>query len=368
MASPQILDIEALLTPIEGDNPAGVDLREDVSPTSDYYQVKDARTAARAAERSAASSDEPGPRPDEWRTIIKIAPPLIAEKTKDLELASWLTEALLREHGFDGLRDGFNLVLCLVENFWDELYPLKDEDGLETKVAPLSGLNGEGADGTLIQPIRMVPITDGSEFGPYGLWNYEQANELSSMADEAKKQQRIAAGAPTLEDFERSVQQSSSEFYVTRVADLEECVGSFGKLSAALDEKCGHDAPPTSNIRNTLNSLLETVKFIGKDKLPVAEEGDEAVGEEAVGDGAAAPKAAARPAGEIASREDAFRALLKIAEYFRKTEPHSLMPYTLEELVRRGRLSLPELLGELIQDPAVRNDFLSKAGIKPPED
>ena len=51
MASPSTLDIEQLLAPIEGDKPAGVDLREDVSPTSDYYQVKDARSAVRAAER-----------------------------------------------------------------------------------------------------------------------------------------------------------------------------------------------------------------------------------------------------------------------------------------------------------------------------
>ena len=60
MASPSTLDIEQLLAPIEGDNPAGVDLREDVSPTSDYYQVKDARSAARAAERSLDADDEPG--------------------------------------------------------------------------------------------------------------------------------------------------------------------------------------------------------------------------------------------------------------------------------------------------------------------
>ena len=48
------------------------------------------------------------------------------------------------------------------------------------------------------------------------------------------------------------------------------------------------------------------------------------------------------PADAIRTREDAFRTLLKVAEFFRKTEPHSPISYTLEELVRRGRLPLAD--------------------------
>ena len=33
-----------------------------------------------------------------------------------------------------------------MEQFWDGIYPLPDEDGLATRVAPLTGLNGEDAD------------------------------------------------------------------------------------------------------------------------------------------------------------------------------------------------------------------------------
>jgi len=58
MASPDILDFEVLLQPISDENPGGENLREDISPTSVYYQIKDARAAARAAERSANQAGE----------------------------------------------------------------------------------------------------------------------------------------------------------------------------------------------------------------------------------------------------------------------------------------------------------------------
>ena len=46
MASPSIIDVEELLQPISEDQPQGADIREDPSPTSVYYQIKDARNAA----------------------------------------------------------------------------------------------------------------------------------------------------------------------------------------------------------------------------------------------------------------------------------------------------------------------------------
>ena len=51
MALPQVIDIDALLQAVSEDAPAGTDPRADSSPTSLYYRTKDARNAARSAER-----------------------------------------------------------------------------------------------------------------------------------------------------------------------------------------------------------------------------------------------------------------------------------------------------------------------------
>ena len=368
MASQDNLDFEALLVPIEGDNAAGENLRDDASPTSVYYQIKDARSAARAAERNMEMDEEQSGFLDEWRSILELSPDVIATRSKDLEIASWLTEALLRAHGFSGLRDGFRLIHGMVENFWDDLYPLEDEDGVETKVAPLTGLNGDGGDGTLIQPIRKVLITQGASDEPYAYWQYEQAGELAKVADEEKRQARIDAGALTMDQMTRAVAETPAPFYSELVDDLKASLEEFAKLNALLDEKCGMDSPPASNIRNLLQTVLDEVGFLAKDKLivdaPAAAEGDEAAGDTASGGGAAA----AGPAvpGAISNREDAFNTLLKVADYFRKTEPHSTMSYTLEELVRRARMPLSDLLVELIPDDEARRGFLMRAGIAPP--
>ena len=80
----------------------------------------------------------------------------------------------------------------------------------------------------------------------------------------------------------------------------------------------------------------------------------------------AAPVARATP-GQILNREGALKQLEELSTWFRRTEPHSPLAYTLEEAVRRGRLTWPELLDELLTDKTVRDGLLVKLGIRPAE-
>ncbi|KKO00274.1 hypothetical protein LCGC14_0130400, partial [marine sediment metagenome] len=47
-----------------------------------------------------------------------------------------------------------------------------------------------------------------------------------------------------------------------------------------------------------------------------------------------------------------------------KTEPHSPMSYTIEQVIRWSELSLPELLNELITDSDARTGYFKLSGIK----
>ena len=69
--------------------------------------------------------------------------------------------------------------------------------------------------------------------------------------------------------------------------------------------------------------------------------------------------------GQIGSREEAFRALLQVAEFFKRTEPHSPISYTLEQAVRWGRMPLPELLSELVPEDSTREQIFKLVGIRP---
>src|SRR5689334_5091176 len=101
---PEGFDLALLVAPLEGDAPAGRDLREDFSPQSLYYRLRDARAEARAIERQADAGDtEAAMRPPpQWATIIQLGTEALSAHTKDLEIAAWLTEALLRTDGLRG--------------------------------------------------------------------------------------------------------------------------------------------------------------------------------------------------------------------------------------------------------------------------
>ncbi len=376
MGTPETLDLDRLLAPIPGENPAGRPLRADFSPTAIYRSIKDARSEARAGERSAAWGEDGDNQTAEpraaWKRLLDLAPQAIAEESKDLELAAWLTEGLVREHGYAGLRDGFRLMSRLVESFWDTLYPLPDEDGLVTRLAPVVGLNGEESDGVLITPILNIPITAADGCPPLSLADYQRAVDLDQVADPTKRAQRVDAGTVTLQVFERAVRETPRDFYATLQEDMEECSAEFEKLCAVLEAKCGRDssghsaAPPSSTIRsgleacrNDLRGIVRRIFGDGDASEPVAGGGDTLLapqpGPPAVGNSA------------VRTREDAFRMLLQVAEYFKRSEPHSPVAYALEQAVRWGRMPLPELLTELIPEQSARDQIFKIVGIKPPE-
>lgn len=369
MTAPRVIDLEALLTPIEGESPGGTNPREDTSATSLYYRIKDLRNAARTAERGAIDLD--AATPEEWHSVAELANTLIATQAKDLESAAWLTEALLRVEGFTGLRDGFNLIQGLTEQFWGYLYPEADEDGLESKVAPIAGLNGSGTSGTLEQPIRMVPLVSSAN-GSYSLWHYEQAMDLERITDADRRQARIEAGAITLEKFNEVVRDATPQDVVATLEVVEECRVALKSMSEALDVAAGPDSPSIGTIRDLLERIAGSIRHFGADKIAaVAAAAAAAAAEGIVEEGGAAggPGETAGGRGVVridgfASREEALAALARIASFFRKTEPHSPISYTIDDAVRRARMSLPDLLMELTQEPAHAEYILLAAGIK----
>lgn len=362
MASAALIDVASLLEPVSAESPAGADLRKDVSPKSAYSMVRDARKAARAAERMNVFDSNNSEADEQWRRVLDVAPKIIKIQSKDLEVACWYTEALIRKAGFQGLRDGFSLIRQLIERFWDGLYPLPDEEGIDTRVAPIAGLNGEGAEGVLLAPIRSTNITEKNPPGPFSLWQYKQALDVQRIADGAARAAQASKIGYTVEDVQRAVDSSSETFYVNLRDDVATCLAEFKQISNLLDQHCGtHKSPPTSNIINLLTEVLSVIGHLAKNKLPAAEVATTT--EEAAAAGEAGPGSTAVSTGPIKSREDAIRQILQISQYFRRTEPHSPISYVLEKAVKWGGMSLTDLIKELIPDSGSRTTYGSLTGV-----
>lgn len=365
MASPDIIDLNTLLSPISDESPTGNDIRLDSSPSSKYQQIKSARTIARAAERKSIHDGDNNEADEQWRKIMSLAPDILANQSKDLEIATWFTEALIRRHGFQGLRDGFKLIHGLIEKFWDNLYPMPDEDGLGIRTSALGGLNGEGGEGVLIPTIRKVPITEGNHPGPFSFWQYQQAVEAQRAPSEDVRARKIEKLGFSVDDIERAVNESGDDFFINQLDDITEAIASYRKTGQLLDQLHEtEEGPPTRNIIDILEECRGAITYIGKSKLPVPEEAQPEETGNANQTTASSAAPAAQVVGAINSREAAFKQLLEISKFFRKTEPHSPVSYVLEKAVKWGNMPLNELIAELIPDSSSRERYSELTGVK----
>ncbi len=357
-----VIDLGALLAPLDsGEQGAGVDLRSDFSSASPYQRLRDARAAARAEERARdAEGDSEGVEALGWRDVLTIGQQALAKQSKDFEIAAWLIEALVRVHGLPGLTAGVRLLAGLCEAFWEAGFPQPDEDGLEARSSPIGGLSGGSADGTIMQPLRRLPLFRRADGAGIGVYQWEQAEQVSTL-DEKRRKAKYAAGAPEMKTLEAEAKLDRA-YLIGRGRETAAAIDAWRELDRVLEARFGSDAPSMRKVSELLERMLKIIAGLGGVVAEVAEE----VAVETAADGTVVAVAAAVP-GALVSREAALRELDRIADYFRRTEPHSPLAYTLEEAVRRGHMSLAELLAEVLPDAAVRNGMLLRLGIRTEE-
>src|ERR1051325_10608488 len=90
-----------LLDPVAAEQPAGADLRW----TPEWDRIKEARRAD--DELGSGQGGQKDRKLANWPLVAELAAAML-RRSKDLQLALWLTEANVKLHGFAGLRDGFN--------------------------------------------------------------------------------------------------------------------------------------------------------------------------------------------------------------------------------------------------------------------
>lgn len=355
MAAYEPLDLASLLAPLSESEPCGEDLRWDVL----YDEI---RTARQQGDRSAfegESAAEP-----KWGRVVELATEALSTRTKDLMLACWLTEALLHQHGFAGVRDGLKVVNGLIENFWEQVYPRPDEGDWEPRIAPLVWLTEADRGARLPNLLREAPLASNrsgdEEVYSYNYWE-SRTPKGASGEDEEANQRRLEEASRRAQLFDDSVAATSRDDYLALLADIEGCREEVARLDQTLDGHLGRDAPGTTAIRESIAKCEDLVRRIVRNKGGAEPEAEEA-GQESGSDAAGA--VAGPGGGPLRSREDAFRRLEEIAAYLRRTEPQSPVPYLIERAVAWGRMPFSALLNELIKDEPSRGHVVELLGIK----
>lgn len=369
--SESILDLEALLAPLEANEGAGEDPRGDLTASAPYQKLRDARSEARAEERERDSRPgEDNAPPTQWRDVLRFGMDCLTTRGKDFEVAAYMTEALVRLHDLPGLAAGVQLIDGMLDRYWDHGFPAPEDDvpedeRLEGRSAPIGGLSGEGADGTIMQPLRRMTLfsrTDGSA-ATLHLWM--QAEEAAKVTDADKRDALHASGVPTMGGLAEEGRSGAAK--LRRVGlDARALRGAWSALSAKMDERFGSYAPSMRRVSEVLERIEEiAVMILGQleESTAAADEGGESQAGDA-GEMAGAGGGGGGTGRGIRTRDDVIKQIEEAAEWFRRTEPHSPMAFTLMDAARRARLPLPELLEEVLPDNETRRAMLTALGIR----
>ncbi len=253
------IEIDALLAPIPGDNPAGEDLR--------YSQVYEEIKEARRADDPVLSRDDPKAKTADWNKVIKVSVGALTSKTKDLQIAAWLTEALVRTEGFQGMATGLTLLASLLRDYWDSVYPVIEEEDMEFRAAPLTFLNEK-----LSTSVREISLTDPRATPGYGWLKWVESREVGHESDtvnrfgstdevkKAKRDELIAEGKITAEEFDSALAKSPKGFYESLSNGIALCHERLTELDGVIDERFGREGPSLTELRKTVEEVAQFVE------------------------------------------------------------------------------------------------------------
>jgi type VI secretion system protein ImpA len=349
-----------LLDPISEDRPCGESIR--AKPV--YDQLKEARREEDDLNQGEWKHER---KVADYGLVLKVGQKVLAEQSKDLEVATWIAEALLNKEGFSGLAEGLNLVSGLLETFWDKLYPRFDEEEFDP-VDLASKLDFIGQ--KLNTPLKMQPVTaNGISWFEYDLAKKIPTKDEAYNSDDKAKVRSAAEKDKKLlpEDFEREFESTPKSFYKESLQELAAVFAALQKLDEVCDEKFSDldpdDRPSFYLLKRNLEEFNQSIRIFLNRKLetdpdPIEEPEPEPEEEEEENVPEVAEESAAEeveevevvqtarkkkaPAGALApdpvDEADAFGRVVNSAKYLRSSNPADPVPFLLLRALRWGEL------------------------------
>jgi type VI secretion system protein ImpA len=361
MSSVPTIDIDPLLKPISAEKPCGEDPRNGKS----FELLKEARREEEAVTQGDWKREG---KDADWPKAIQLATKILSSEGKELQVAAWLIEGLVRKHGTAGLRDGLKVLRGLHERYWESLYPLIEDGDVEFRSGRIEALNK-----ILPIAIRNMPLILPPGGPAYTLWHYQESQRVENLrrgaATDAEKKQQLAEaledGKLEGEKFEKAVAASSLMHCATILDNLNQSWEELEQLERILDEKYGEDGPTLRSVREVVGDCRALMTEVVKNKGGIAPEPTAQPDSNSRG---TSMMKATEPilggSGIVPSdRADALRRLAAVADFFRRTEPHSPVAYLVQRAARWGEMPLDEWLKEVIKSEDVLGNLREVLGL-----
>jgi type VI secretion system protein ImpA len=369
-----MINYEQIISPFHDQNPCGLDLREEAELSSKYLNLKSVRSSLRKEERTAFEASETKTliiNKDGWIQVTFMADEILSNDSKDIEVAVWMLEGLVRIQGIVGLKIGFDILSSLLKNYEllslnPRIIDIQDVDQVEDFLLPITMLNGRYETGTIIAPIYFCPLISTLDGHSYNGWELKNILEEQKLI---KNNNNIISKEALLEsDTIRTIVASlNKEEFIKEKDNLDQTMKSFKEFNLLLSEKFHSNAPSLNNIDKVLGYCYSLVKGIYQiafedtktanlinDDVALLEKKQESTDLDLdlnSIDYAGINKAKALQLIEILIR------------FFENSEPHSPVSYLLSRVLRWSQLTLPEILPDLIPNQEERLNFCKFSGV-----
>lgn len=347
MNMPSLPEALELISPIPGPLPCG----EDLSFSTEFDDIQEARR-----------EDDPSLDQGEWITAIKeadwrtsaaICQQLLKEKTKDLRLGSWLTEAMAKTHGVGGMARGFEVLTGFADTYWEQLHPQSEDGDQEQRIGNISWLITRG-----IQLTKDFSVIQ-HKGRRFSFGDLESARALQSLID---RNQELPAGSDqrvTLQQIRELQRVAPRSYYESLLNDCNNCLAALQTLSTCIDRHLGMDGPSFTPLRSALETYSAEIERIAKEngvRTMQTEEQDIVTSTEAQ-DVPIVSGSNAQAGGPIRSRNQALQQLRDVADFFRRTEPHSPVAYLADKAANWGEMPLHVWLKAVLKEEGALSRF-----------
>jgi type VI secretion system protein ImpA len=327
-----MLKAETLLLPIPGDNPAGTNLQYSAL----FKKIEEARREEDPELKARIGGDgKANAKKANFELVIELAAEGLAKESKDLWLAVWLCDALIRQEKLAGLRTGLELLYGLIENYWDGLHPLMENGDPWPRLAALNWLGeySNAAKGSSpVLALDQLRVSD--------LSKEQVRNDVAKL----KPEERKAFYSAMLQDVKASL-LCLANIDKTCLARFAEEPPNFAVLEGKLE-----------SIGTAVQALFEAERKTNPDHPDPKPVVPGKTGSPPTG---TAPSPISFDAGlplseEITSTGEAIRHITSACRYLQHANPASPIPYLLIRALRWGELrGAPEgQLNELLEPPA----------------
>jgi len=304
-----------------------------------------------------------------WSEVIRIGEDVLMNKSKDLRIAAWLTEARGKIDGLGGLAESYDLLGQLCKAFWDQIHPQLEDGDFEQRVGVLDWLVNQTS-----RWIREMPLTNSAK-GRFSLIDQESARTTARNIerDPALAEALGHSALLTLELFDSALKDTPKKHFLEGMRDAEHLKAAMTSLQTVLDQRMGEHAPAFGPTFDALDDLFRFYRRLAGDAVnsstgvayPAGSPAIDVHGQPVITSGCV-PETNVGP---LRSREQAIRQLQEIATFFKRTEPHSPVAYLAEKAAKWGAMSLHEWLRSVVKDDSslARMEELLGVEDRPPQ-